>query len=78
MQERVKIVNGKTHIMSVEEATRRLSGLRLRVTEREEALGIPFDINFPFACGARSPDDSMIIAVYGTCAALDALQESLA
>ncbi len=77
MQDKVKIVNGRTHIMSVEEAARRLSGLGLCVTEREEALGFPFDINFPFACGARSPDDSMIIAVYGTCAALDALQEMI-
>jgi hypothetical protein len=62
----IKIVNGSEHVFSVEEAARRLKGLGLKVTETEQALGIPFDVDFPFRAGARSSDSSMILEVRGT------------
>jgi hypothetical protein len=70
----VKIVNGKEHVMCVEEAARRLAGLGLRVGDMPEALAVPYEIDFPFAVGAADSRRENIIEVRGTHAAIRALQ----
>jgi hypothetical protein len=52
-------------ILPIEDAARRLRGLELRVSATEEALGFPFDVNFPHAAGAASQDRSMILEIRG-------------
>jgi hypothetical protein len=74
---RVKIVNGSERVFSVEEAARRLRGLGLRVGCTQEALGIPFEIEFPFCVGAASPDRSMVLEVRGGYNDLLALQRAV-
>lgn len=73
----VKIVNGNEHILPVAEAARRLQGLGLRISETEEALVEPFEIEFPFRAGASSPDRSMILEVRGGYQELMALQREV-
>ena len=68
----IKIINGSTHIFSVEEAARRLGGLGLRVGDLPEALSIPYEIDFPFAVRAGNSDYE--VEVRGSYNAILALQ----
>lgn len=66
----VKICNGKEHVMSVEEAARRISGLGLRVGEFPEALSMPYNINFPWVVSVGEDG----IEAHGSHKAIRALQ----
>lgn len=68
----VKIINGSTHIFSVEEAARRLGGLGLKVGQLPEALSIPYETDFPFAVRAGNSDYE--VEVKGSYNAILALQ----
>lgn len=63
--------------MGVEEAARRLTGLGLRFAGVEIVLQPPYEIEFPFSAGVRSPDDSVVLAVKGTYPALLALERMM-
>lgn len=74
---RVKILNGKEMVMGVDEAAQGLTGLGLRFAGIEHVLGIPYEIEFPFSAGVRSPDDSVVLVVKGTYPALLALERRM-
>ncbi len=73
----VKIINGSEHVFSVDEAARRLRGLGLRVGRTEEALSIPYEVDFPFVAGASDSRREIVIEVRGTYAAISALQKAV-
>jgi CO dehydrogenase/acetyl-CoA synthase beta subunit len=54
---------GSELVLPVADAARHLKELGLRVSEMEEALAVPYEIEFPFAAGAASKDRSLIIEV---------------
>ena len=68
----VKIINGSTHVFSVEEAARRLGGLGMVVGQLPEALSVPYEIDFPFA--VRAGNDDYEVEVLGSYNAILALQ----
>lgn len=61
----VKIINGKTHILPLEVAAKKLAEFGLTVSGFPEALSIPFDTQYPFGVGARNQDASIVIEVLG-------------
>ena len=64
-------------VLSVEDAAERLTGLGLRFAGIDPVLGVPYEIEFPFAAGVRSPDDSVVLAVAGTYPELLALERMM-
>jgi hypothetical protein len=75
---KIKIINGSEHILTVEDAARRLIGLGLKVGKTGEALSIPYDIDYPFIAAAYSPvDDDMSLELRGTYKVLLALQRAV-
>ncbi len=74
---KVKIINGLEHVFSVEEAARRLLGLGLRVSRIEDALGVPYEIDFPFVAGASDSRREIVVEIRGTYAAISALQKKV-
>ena len=75
MPMKVKVLHGREHIMSVEEAAQRLQEFGLRAQGIED-LRCPYEIEFPFSMGARDRMGDHIITIKGTYPALRALQES--
>ena len=64
-------------VLSVEDAAERLTGLGLRFAGIDPVLGVPYEIEFPFSAGVRSPDDSVVLAVAGTYPELLALERMM-
>ena len=62
-------------VFPVDEAARRLAGMGLRVGRTEEALGIPYQIDFPFVAGASDSRREIAVEIRGTYAAISALQQ---
>lgn len=65
-------LNGQ--VFPTEEAARRLTGMGLRVGMMEEALGIPYEIEYPFVAGAADREKEMCVEIRGTYAAISELQ----
>lgn len=65
-------LNGQ--VFPAEEAARRLAGMGLRVGRTEEALGIPYQIDFPFVTGASDSRREIVVEIRGTYAAISELQ----
>ncbi len=61
--------------MKVEEAARRLTVLGKFTGD--PILGLPHDLEFPFAAGMKSPDDSIVLAVKDTDPALCELEKRM-
>ena len=75
---KVKIINESEHILTVEDAARRLIGLGLKVGRTGEALSIPYEVDYPFITAAYSPvDDNMSLELRGTYKALLILQREV-
>ena len=75
---KVKIVNRSEHILTVEDAARRLIGLGLKVGRTGEALSIPYEIDYPFVTAAYSPVDyNLSLELRGTYKALLVLQRAV-
>lgn len=49
----VKVLNGSVQVLAVDDAARMLKKLGMKVGEFPEALGFPFEIDFPFAVSAH-------------------------
>ena len=64
-------------VLSVADAAERLTGLGLRFAGIDPVLGVPYEIEFPFSAGVRSPDDSVVLAVAGTYPELLALERMM-
>ena len=75
---KVKIINRSEHILTVEDAARRLIGLGLKVGRTGEALSIPYEIDYPFVTAVYSPiDDQMSLELRGTYRTLLELQRAV-
>ena len=64
-------------VLSVDDAAARLTGLGLRFAGIDPVLGVPYEIQFPFSAGVRSPDDSVVLEIKGTYPALLALERRM-
>ena len=65
------------NVLSVADAAERLAGLGLRFAGIDPVLVCPYEIEFPFSAGVRSPDDSLVLEVKGTYPALLALERRM-
>jgi hypothetical protein len=73
MQGNVKVINGSTRILSIEEAAEKFRAFNLKVG-RIETLTVPYELEFPFVAGASDASREHIVEVRGGYCDLLALQ----